>query len=79
MRERFNIDLRRHVSRVVGDVDLSGYDLVVKLTEVEVRTSVPMLSWDIDDPIGKGPAAYEAALDALIAKIDELPAALDGK
>jgi protein-tyrosine-phosphatase len=76
MRERFNIDLRRHVSRVLSDVDPDAFDLVVKLTQVEVRTSAPMLEWDIADPVGQGPAAYEAALDALIKQIDALPSAL---
>jgi len=76
MRERFNIDLRRHVSRLVGDLDLSSFDLIVRTTDVEVRTDVPMLSWDIADPVGQGPAAYRAALDAMIAKIDALPSAL---
>ena len=76
MRERFNIDLRRHVSRVVSDVDLDAFDLVVRLTDVEVRTSVPILSWDIADPVGQGAAAYRAALDAMIEQIDALPSAL---
>jgi protein-tyrosine-phosphatase len=76
MRERFNVDLRRHVSRVVTDLDLDAYDLVVKLTQVEVRTSVPVLSWDVADPVGQGPAAYRAALDAMIQQIDALPSIL---
>jgi protein-tyrosine-phosphatase len=76
MRERFNIDLRRHVSRVVSDVDVDAFDLVVRLTQVEVRTTAPMLSWDIADPVGQGPLAYRAALDAMIKQIDALPAVL---
>ena len=76
MRERFNIDLRRHMSRVVGDLDLAAFDLVVRLTDVEVRTTVPMLSWDIADPVGQGPAAYRAALDEMIKQIDTLPSEL---
>jgi protein-tyrosine-phosphatase len=75
-RERFNIDLRHHVSRVVSDLDVSAFDLVVRLTQVEVRTGVPMLSWDIADPVGQGPAAYRAALDAMIKQIDTLPSVL---
>jgi protein-tyrosine-phosphatase len=76
MRDRFNIDLRRHVSRVVSDLDLSAFDLIVRLTQVEVRTDLPMLSWDIADPVGHGPAAYQAALDAMIEQIDILPSVL---
>jgi protein-tyrosine-phosphatase len=76
MRERFNIDLRGHVSRVLSDLDLNAFDLVVRLTQVEVPTRAPMLSWDIADPVGQGPAAYHAALDAMIKQIDDLPSAL---
>ncbi len=76
MRERFNIDLRGHVSRVVSDLDLGAFDLVVRLTQIEIRTSAPMLSWDIADPVGRGPAAYQAALDAMVKRIDALPSVL---
>ena len=77
MRERFNIDLRGHVSRVVSDLDLGEFDLIVRLAQVQVPGRGPMLSWDIDDPVGRGPAAYQAALDAMIKRIDaELPSAL---
>lgn len=76
MRERFNIDLRGHIARDVADVDADAYDLVIRLTDVAVRTNKPMLSWDIADPVGLGPAAYQDALDAMIRQIDELPSVL---
>ena len=76
MRERFNIDLRGHVSRLVSDLDFGAFELVVRLAEVQVPATVPMLSWDIADPVGRGPAAYQAALDAMIEQIDALPSVL---
>ena len=76
MRKRFNVDLRGHVSRVVSDLDLSAFDLIVRLDEVQVPSVAPMLSWDIADPVGQGPGAYEAALDAMIEQIDALPSVL---
>jgi protein-tyrosine-phosphatase len=76
MRERFNIDLRHHVSRDLDGLDLDAYDLVIRLTDINVQTTAPMLSWDIEDPVGRGPAAYRDALDALIKQIDALPSVL---
>ena len=73
MRERFNIDLRGHVSRVVSDLDLGDFDLISRLSDVQVPARGPMLSWDIEDPVGRGPAAYQAALNAIIKQIDALP------
>jgi hypothetical protein len=60
----------------VSDVDLGAFDLIVRLADVQIPPAGQMLSWDIADPVGQGPAAYQAALDAMIERIDALPPVL---
>ncbi len=72
-----------------GDARPQGYDEVTHAPDLVVSVcdraheagppfAVPMLHWSVPDPVGGGPAAFEAAYDELTERIEVLAASRQG-
>jgi arsenate reductase len=84
------IDITGHSSKSVDGIDPEAIDLVITLCAEEVCPVLPgrvrRLHWPIDDPASKDPALtaedfrdrFRTARDAIRARIETLPALLDG-
>lgn len=67
MREKFEMDIEDHRTRSVFDLSLDFYHWIIVLDAYVHETlrlrlsqhSARMLLWDIDDPFGRPPEAYE--------------------
>ena len=81
MRSRFGIDLSKHRSRRVSDVRMGDFDFIIPMDDSvandlkgmypQIRARI-MESWKIDDPFGKGLAAYERSVMEIQKRIEEL-------
>lgn len=69
----------------LGEVRPQGYDAVTHVPDLVVSVcdraheagppfAVPMLHWSVPDPVGRGPAAFEAAFEELTDRIEVLAA-----
>lgn len=87
MRSRFGIDIASHRSRNVKDVPIDDFDYIVAmdnsvaddLRRISPSINARLISWNIDDPIGKGVEAYERSAREIQEHLKELPAYLKEK
>jgi arsenate reductase len=87
MRSRFGIDISTHKSRNVKTVAVNDFDYVVAMDDTvadDLRSMYPdinakLISWNIDDPIGRGVEAYERSAREIHKQIEELSGYLKEK
>jgi protein-tyrosine-phosphatase len=80
MRSRFRIDISAHNSRNVHEVSMNDFDYVVAMDNMvadDLRSMYPninakLITWNIDDPIGRGIEAYEKSAGEIDRRIEEL-------
>jgi protein-tyrosine-phosphatase len=63
LQREFGIDASGHQPKPMKDVDLEGFSQVIALDEaiacaLRAVTAREILTWDVRDPWGEGPAAY---------------------
>ena len=79
MRSRFGIDISTHNSRNVKNVSVNDFDYVVAMDSMvadDLRSMYPnidakLISWNIDDPIGRGVEAYERSAREIHKRLEE--------
>lgn len=87
MRSRFGIDITSNRSRNVKDVPVDDFDYIVAmdngvaddLRRISPSINARLISWNIDDPIGKGVEAYERSAREIQEHLEELSAYLKEK
>jgi len=87
MRSSFEIDISSHRSRNVKDVPIHDFDHIIAmdstvagdLKETYPKISAKLISWNIDDPIGKGIETYEKCAKEIQKQVEELSACLKQK
>jgi arsenate reductase len=80
MRSRFGIDISTHNSRNVKNVSVNDFDYVVAMDNMvadDLRSMYPninarLITWNVDDPIGRGVEAYERCAREIHKRIEEL-------
>lgn len=68
IQESFGVDISRHKSQRVKNLDLGRFDIIVALDPdveryLKQQCSIPagtLISWDINDPVGQPLATYKA-------------------
>ena len=72
------VDLSRHTARPLTDEALAAADVVVAMTDAQVRLlpRARVLGDGIPDPYGRGPEAYSGTYDRIERAVDALAAEL---
>jgi protein-tyrosine-phosphatase len=88
MRSKFGIDISSHRSRNMRDVSADDFDYIVPMdgsVADDLRRDYPSISarlldlWNVDDPFGKGAAAYERTAREIQKHVAELPTILNDR
>ena len=55
-----NIELGDHLPRRIIDVNLDKFDVIVNMSgsALDVKTDVPIETWDVDDPYGRSEETF---------------------
>jgi protein-tyrosine-phosphatase len=76
---RRGVDIGAHRSRRISSLDLAAFDAIVALepsVAAQISTmfggGLPLLTWDIADPAGRGQVAYEQALDSIESQLRKM-------
>jgi protein-tyrosine-phosphatase len=69
-----NIDISEAIPKGIDGVDRTGLSLIVNITgsKLPVRTGVPVVDWDVKDPIGKDDKVFHEVGDDLERRVMEL-------
>ena len=87
MRSRFGVDISSHRSRNVRDVAVNDFDYVVAMDNTvadDLRSMYPdinarLITWGIDDPIGRGVEACESSAREIQKHVEDFSAHLKDK
>jgi len=87
MRASFGVDISSHKSRNVRDVPVNDFDYVIAMDSTvadDLRSMYPdinprLITWEIDDPIGRGVEAYESSAREIQKHVEDFSAHLKDK
>ncbi len=62
-----NIKLGQQYPKPLSEIGLAGFDLIVNMSghELPMKTSVPVRTWKVEDPIGQSEDVYRKVRDQL--------------
>jgi protein-tyrosine-phosphatase len=68
-----NVDLGDHVPRNLRDLKPTDYDLIVNISGEDLGAlGVPVVNWDIDDPIGGAEPEFRRAREEIEMRVMQL-------
>ena len=87
MHASFGVDISSHRSRNVRDVAVNDFDYVVAMDDTvadDLRSMYPdinprLITWEIDDPIGRGVEAYESCVREIQKHVEDFSTYLKDK